>query len=693
MSRHFCVVVAACLILSGLSSCTEPTNGAQVAASPPLVAEFDPGKSIIPFPTNLLFSGTVDGTLNIPFPAGTTAADKSNMPIVAMNTLDGFSTIAPVTTGFSTSVNSATVISGQTVRLFEVMTTVQGAVTGIVAELVPGVDYFALISPNDPARKLLVIKPLRPLKSNTQYMAVLTDGIRSTGGFAAAASTVFTLLKSSAPLVDATGASTTPLLKDAEAQKLEPLRQLTQTMLFAAASQGIAPSSIPLIWGFKTQTIGRVLSSIQADSMVSPAPVPIVVNALPSAATGNLGRMSMATFAASKGLDPALFPNIGTMVIGAIPLPYYLAAGTNPQDTAPLTTSFQFAPGSSMPLVQSTQTVPFLMTTPNTPAPLGGWPIVIFQHGFLVDKSVLIGVANTLATAGFAAIAIDSVLHGDRTFGIDVLTEVIDPATGSSVITAQVPDGIPDSTGIHYLNPASFLTTRDSANQSVADLIHLTRMLETETTIDVVNNLTGAPGADGVRDIQIAAIRYVGHSNGGIIGTTFMALEPAITTAVLVNPGGVYSDIIRNSTEVSAMVLPGLAAVGLLPGTSQFESFFVAMQTVFDDGDPINFANASAGKNLLLLKTTPDAVVPNSTTDALSAVLGLGQIGIAVGTPSPFVGSGFVNFLAGDHSSFLSPATSLAATVEMQTEMANYLGSSALGAATIVISPGTTVVE
>jgi len=695
MYKHLSIGLAACLILTGLASCNQPTNGAQViaAATPPLIAKFDPSKSIIPFPTNLLFTGTLDGTLNIPLPAGTTAADPANMPIVAMNTLDGFSTIAPITTGFSTAVNAATVIPGQTVRLFEVTTTIQGAVTGIVAELVPGLDYVALISPNDPTGKLLVIQPLRPLKSNTQYMAVLTNGIRSTGGYAASPSSVFTLLKNTAPLVDAAGVSTTPLLTDAKALQLEPLRQLTQTMLFAAAGQGIAPASIPLIWGFKTQTIGAVLSAIQTDSLATPAPVPVVMDALPSAATGNLGRLSMAAFAASKGLDPALFPNVGTVVIGAIPLPYYLAAATSPQDTAPLTSFFQFAAGSSLPTVQSTQTVPFLMTTPNTKASPGGWPIIIFQHGFQVDKSVVLGVANTLAKAGFAAIAIDSVLHGDRTFGLDLVTQVIDPVTGFAVITAQVPDGVPDFTGTHYLNLSSLLTLRDNIRQTVADIIHLTRMLETETTIDVVNNLTGAPGADGIRDIQTSGIRFVGHSNGAILGPVFMAIEPAVTTAVLANPGGVYTDIVRNSIEISPLVLGGLAAAGILPGTSKFESFFVAAQTVLDSGDPINYGNASAGKNILLLKTTPDAVVPNSATDALTAVLGLGQVGLTVGAPSPFVGNGFVNFLAGSHSSFLSPATSLAATVEMQTEMANYLGSAALGAATIVISPGATVVE
>jgi pimeloyl-ACP methyl ester carboxylesterase len=674
MSDRVRTGILAGLLLLGLASCDQPDNGAQVvaASNPPLIAEFDPGNSVIPFPSNLLFTGTLDGTLNIPFPPGTTPADPANMPIVAMNTLDGFSTIAPISTKFSAALNSATILPGQTVRLFEVTTSVQGAVTGVVAELIPGLDYFALVSPTDSTQKTLVIKPLRPLNSNAQYMVVLTSGIKSTSGFNASPSTVFSLLKGTTPLVDVAGKTTTPLLTDAEAQQLEPLRQLTQTMLLAAAGQGIPQSSVVLTWTFKTQTLGTVLAAIRANSLLLTPPAPTVVDAPPSPLTGGLGRLDIATFAIANGLDPLLFPNVGSVVIGAVPLPYYLQAAANPQDTAPLTGFFQFAPGSSVPTVQSTQTVPFLLTTPNTPAPPGGWPVVIFQHGFTVDKSVVMGIANTLAQAGFATIAIDSVLHGDRTFGLDLVTEILDPITGDYIVTAEVPDGVPDSSGRHYLNLASFLTFRDNIRQSVADLIHLTRMLEAQAVIDVVNNTTGAPGADGLTDIWNAGFKFVGHSNGGILGTLYMAVEPSVTTAVLANPGGIYSDIARNSTEISPLVLAGLAAQGIFPGSSEFDAFFVAAQTVLDDGDPINYGSASVGKNILLQKTTPDAVVPNASTDALIGVLGLPQVGFAAGN-SPFPGSGFVNLIQGDHSSFLSPAASLAATTEMQTETAIFL--------------------
>jgi len=426
-----------------------------------------------------------------------------------------------------------------------------------------------------------------------------------------------------------------------------------------------------------------------------------------------LGVLSMAAFAAANGLPAALFPNVGSVVIGAIKIPYYLSndgVGALPAVLPKaVTDSFHFALDArgipvALPTILSTETVPFLLTTPNTAGP---WPVVIFQHGFTVDKSVLLGIANTLAKTGFASIAIDSVLHGSRTFGLDLLTETVDPATGKLVTTAAVPDGTADSSGKWYLNIGHLLTTRDNARQSVADLIHLARLLEVQA-MDVVNNATGAPGADAVPDLIISAakpIAYVGHSNGGILGTMLAAVEPAIKTFVLANPGGVYSDIFLNSSEVSPLIRAGLATKGVLPGSPAFNAFFVAAQTVGDDADPINYAGiaSAAGKNLLMFKQLGDLVVPNTATDALAAAFGMKQVAANPAgavwplgvVAAPHLGSGFTFFTKGTHSSFLKPDPPLPSLVgvnvitEMQTETATYLGSALAGTATVVISGAT----
>jgi len=718
MKRMYAFLILV-LPLLALSGCGQTTgDGAVVATGQPTFgANFDPTNGIIPFPDDLLFTGSVDGTLNIPVVDPTDFAD----PKVAMNALDGFSTIAPISTTFATAVNAATIIAGTTLHVYEVTATIQGAVTSIVRELTAA-EYTASLSATDATGRTLVIQPSAVLKSNTRYMVVLTGGIKSTTGLPLIPSSTFGLTKGAAPLVDAAGNSLFPVLTNAQAAALEPLRQITRTYLAAAAGAGVPSSVVALAWTFKTQTINKVLAKIRADSVAaaaSPAnfltaPVP------PSAGTGGLGVLTMGAFATLQG-DPLLaaftagsFVDVGSVVIGAIKVPYYLSVdgtGALPAVLPGAITAHFTVDATGTPTPNAAlETVPFLMTTPVTAGP---WPVVIFQHGFTVDKSVVFGIANTLAKAGFVTIAIDSVLHGSRTFGIDLLTEAVDPATGKLIVTAPVPDGTPDSSGKWYLNIGHLLTTRDNARQSVADLIHLTRLLEVQT-MDVVANASGLPlavpapvPADGA-DLLIDAthpISYVGHSNGGILGTMLAAVEPAIKTFALANPGGIYSNIFLNSVEVSPLIRAGLAAKGVLPGSPEFNAFFVAAQTVGDDADPINYAGiaTAAGKNLLMFKQLGDLVVPNTATDALAAAFGMKQVAANPAgavwplgvVASPHIGSGFTFFIQGTHSSFLTPVPAPPSLVgvdvitEMQTETATYLGSALAGPATVVISGAT----
>jgi hypothetical protein len=66
-------------------------------------------------------------------------------------------------------------------------------------------------------------------------------------------------------------------------------------------------------------------------------------------------------------------------------------------------------------------------------------------------------------------------------------------------------------------------------------------------------------------------------------------------------------------------------------------------------------------------------VIPNSATQRLiTAINGAGITFPRVVAGSPAVGSGYVNFIAGDHGSLLSPAASGATTVEMQTEVVTF---------------------
>ena len=100
-----------------------------------------------------------------------------------------------------------------------------------------------------------------------------------------------------------------------------------------------------------------------------------------------------------------------------------------------------------------------------------------------------------------------------------------------------------------------------------------------------------------------ARVAYVGQSLGSIDGTTFMAIAQTPNTyvqnAVLNVPGGGVVGLLLGSPTFSPIILGGLAEAGVLPGTPAFGQFVVAAQTVIDSGDPINFAFATANKNIL----------------------------------------------------------------------------------------------
>ena len=136
-----------------------------------LTARFDTtlGLEGLPVPNNLYFQGTTDLTINAPLDGldGTAAALVSQI-----NALDGFSTIERWTMTFVDddgnpgSIDASTVVPGQTVRVFQVSVDQIVAVTGIVRELTPGVDYVTAVSGN-----AVAIVPLQPLPEYSSFMA------------------------------------------------------------------------------------------------------------------------------------------------------------------------------------------------------------------------------------------------------------------------------------------------------------------------------------------------------------------------------------------------------------------------------------------------------------------------------------------------------------------------------------------
>ncbi|MCP5421173.1 MAG: hypothetical protein H6969_11895, partial [Gammaproteobacteria bacterium] len=312
-------------LLAGLLILSLPsTLLAQQAAT--LRADFDPSGSVVPFPINLLFNGSTDGTLNIPIADPT---DPASGPLQALNALDGFSTVAPIVATFSNGVlpipgnpipivspiDPSSVIAGSTVRVFEVSlvnpfldptTDRPFAVDYIDRELAAGEEFVAGLAPSDADGRTVAIVPLRPLKPKTGYLVVLTNGIRAASDGSPAVpdrTYIFARYRGNHhyPLVDAQGHSNFPQLTDEQAQALVPLQQIVLSQEEAAAAWGVDRGSIILSWTFMTQSIDDVLQ------VVHNASAPRSASLLPT---------GMNTAALGLGL-----PGIADIYVGSLQVP------------------------------------------------------------------------------------------------------------------------------------------------------------------------------------------------------------------------------------------------------------------------------------------------------------------------------------------------------------------------------------
>ena len=97
------LAIGSALSLVGCGSGDEaPVTETEVSVAASRVV-FDPSNGALPVPTNILLSGSVDGTLNLPVED---ASDIAN-PQVAINGLDGWGTQSTLTFDFSLPVDES----------------------------------------------------------------------------------------------------------------------------------------------------------------------------------------------------------------------------------------------------------------------------------------------------------------------------------------------------------------------------------------------------------------------------------------------------------------------------------------------------------------------------------------------------------------------------------------------------------
>jgi hypothetical protein len=678
-NRFIASLLVAGLVLAGCGGSssdgigpTDPTSGNGNPGTSSGVGVFHPnfvpGSGVLPYPTDLYFNGSTDGTVNGPV--------TPFLPNAAtINALDGFSTVASSTVRFSAPINAAT-ISPATVIVLEVdLDNATKAAIGFRRPLVYGTDYLAQVAASlDSGGSTLEIVPLKPLTpstgaTNVGYLVILTAGLQDTGGNAATPDRDYLTVRTAA-IADLTGGVFPPTCATVTNATLNGVCRLTYTHLAVANGAGIPLTSIVLTYSFSTQSTADVMAAATAT--------------VPSASAG-----VVFTGLNLQALNPAL-PPIADVYVGQLAISYYL------DPAAPLTGRWEAAPGgpdgvsthltrfNPVPVAKATSfPIPLFVTVPNANSgqakPVAGWPVVIFQHGLQGNRTQSAAIAGAYASQGFVVAAIDIPLHGitdttsplyqagaERTFDLDLV---------NNATLAPGPDGVIDGSGTHIINLTSLLTSRDNLRQAALDIVQLAGALP---SLDL--------DGDTLADIDAARIHYAGISLGGIVGTVANAMPIPTVSAYLNVPGGGIANLLRDSAALGPSVEAGLVAAGLTPDTTLYEQFFRDAQTAVDAGDPLNFiAGAVAARPVLLTQMVNDTVIPNSATQRMvnattflkTATPGLNPVAAGAGT--------WVHFLEGSHGSLLSPTASLAATTEMQTHAASLAASA--GAAFAITNP------
>lgn len=593
----------------------------------------------IPLPNNLL-RNPVTGKLNLPLAPG--ADPNVDSTVTAANSLDGFSTTAPILVPFRGTV---------------IPESVTAATLPVFDEDGDAVLATYSVAENETG-SVVTIVPVRPLDSATTYTVVLTQGIISKlSGTPILSDNVIGFLQRTTPLVDGDGNSITLGLSNEQAQTLEPIRQANQAVIADAEDfTETSRANIPFAFAFTTQTLFSALPVARAEVLADNAPL---VNRNPAVPTlpiaqgqgfvgGPLPTVDEFWTTLPAAAQAAPNDSIGRIFLGSVAVPQFRANQLE---------DFWAQP----PVAGASTNVPFLLFMPDATAFPGPRPVTIFQHGITRSKGDSFVLANAFNSQGIALIAIDLPLHGDL----------------------KAPGATSDGEG--FINPAKPRVSRDNIRQGVVGLYALNNAINlglTDLTGDSVPEL--APGS-AVKPF------FIGQSLGSIVGTTYLATEPNANRGVLSVPGGRIINLLLTSPAFGPPIKAGLAANGVVEGTADFARFILFTQAVLDDVDPLNYAEPAitgtlrggTGANLLQQVHLADQVIlPAAQYDLANAfgenanfaqVAAINPLALVTQVLSPDPGPGMFEVAAAGHGALLNPADG--PTVGIVTQAITFIGT------------------
>ncbi|EGR5063858.1 lipase [Vibrio cholerae] len=715
----------------------------------------------VPLPSFALMNAK-DGTLEIPSGSNTSGSN----PLVAMGQVDGWPITMPLFLDFKGAGLADNIITSG-IYLYELTDSMTGS-PSIKALLTNGVDYTAVSSA---ASDKILIVPTKALNASSEYILAVTSEVSDANGNPVGTSASYAALKSKNKIYSEGDIAT--------------LQKVTQGVEKIFQLSGVDETRIVYSTWFSTQSVSNTLFATRGATASAFASGSNQLEAvwkqtgigLDTAYTIQLG--TPVDLAAALTADDNFSTYIGadkkTAILGTytantvdvtkgtVRLPYYLETGSNwntqpfesampslakikaaladskeqltlgsqllaagidtsklatdaseqlklvglrltKSDGSPLDPERYITRYSPVPKVKSVQDVPFLLFTPAGAAPTD---IVIYQHGVTSAKENAYAFAKNLTAAGLAVIAIDLPLHGERSLD----------STRSA-----------NSDPLAYINLTYLAVARDNLRQSILDVLGLRAALAISESL-----FTGTPLYNiNVRNGH-TKIRILGHSLGGIVGTSAIAESNktlgstaadamySFSGAAIQNSGGQISNLllgsaffgpkIKHNVALSASTeykgfadaqcasLDDSACYNLFTSLatqeqlaqviSGFQMFSYAAQTLLDTIDPYSVVSTKLNNGGL---TTPlyfsevdgDSVVPNKVSNPTGSLVYLspqfagteplatllGLTTVNAGQTAPNATKSFVQFNStAKHSTFVAPQDAGYADLAHHTEM------------------------
>ncbi|MCA1595067.1 MAG: hypothetical protein LC772_01365 [Chloroflexi bacterium] len=453
--------------------------------------------------------------VNLPLPSpGAFPSDYQDISV--LNTLDGFNLQPRLSVPFDGPIDPSTATSSTIFLICVGDTLPSSAPCGHVV----GINQIVW----DPQSNTLHAKSDELLEQHSQYVLLVTSGVRDSTGSPIEASESFRRFRHDLNYG-----------QDKDAALKEYRKSLINALEFAE-EHGTRPKDVVAASVFTTMSATAVLEKIRDQIKAgTPERADFLLGPGGTRSVYKLDQLTGITVNQQTGDNPPKFTSLRhpvellRIIPGAVDR---IAFGRY------LSPNYECAAGyipaigtkTGTPIVQGVNQVYFNLYLPSGAPPPQGWPVAIYGHGSGGSKqggTVLswgsLAVAASLAEQGIATIAINAVGHG---FG-PLSTLTISQSIGDPIVLCAGGRGI-DQNG--------------------------------DGIIENDEGISADPPWSIIRNLDPSRIYYCGQSLGGIYGTVFLAVEPAVRVGVANVPGGSAIESARLSTIFRRTVGRSLAS-------------------------------------------------------------------------------------------------------------------------------------